>query len=267
MLSVTWRQLDSAVDDFRNGIFSWRLGHFLAWQDIKQRYRRSTLGPMWLTLSFGIQILSMGFLSAFLFTLPISKSLPYVCSGMLLWALITQIISDGASLFVSAARYITQIRSPLTVFLLQAVWRNVIISAHNAVIYVLVAVALFVIPGPSILLWPLGFALVLVSLSWMALVAAVLSARYRDVPVMITNLFAILFWFTPLMYFPEQLGRKRFIADYNPFTHIIALVREPLLGATPTLNDWLVVLALAVFGWAGAFLFFAKFRARIVYWL
>ena len=211
--------------------------------------------------------LSMGFLSAFLFMLPISKSLPYVCAGMLLWGLITQMISDGASLFVTTARYITRIKCPLTVFLMQAVWRNAIISAHNTVIYVVIAVIFVVVPGPSILLWPLGVALVLVTVSWMALVAAVLSARYRDVPLMITNLFAILFWFTPLMYFPEQLGSKRFIADYNPFTHIVALVREPLLGNAPTLDNWLVVLVLAVFGWAGAFLFFAKFRARIVYWL
>ena len=101
----------------------------------------------------------------------------------------------------------------------------------------------------------------------MALVAAVVSARYRDIPVMIQNILTILFWLTPLMYFPEQLGRRRFIADYNPFTHMIALVREPLLGGTPTLCDWLAVLGIAVFGWIGTFLFFARYRARIVYWL
>jgi ABC-type polysaccharide/polyol phosphate export permease len=267
MLSLTSSQLDSAIGDIRAGIFSWRLTHFLAWQDVKQKYRRSTLGPLWLTLSFGIQILTMGFLSAFLFTLPIAKSLPYVCSGMLLWSMITQVINDGANLFVSTARYLMQIKSPLTVFLFQTVWRNVIIAAHNAVIYVAVAVIFFVVPGSSILLWPLGAALSLIAISWMALVAAIVSARFRDVPIMLTNVLNILFWFTPLMYFPEQLGAKRFIADYNPFTHIVALVREPLLGGTPTLNDWLVVLAVAVFGWAGTFLFFARFRARIVYWL
>jgi ABC-type polysaccharide/polyol phosphate export permease len=101
----------------------------------------------------------------------------------------------------------------------------------------------------------------------MALVCAIVSARYRDVPVIIGNIIAVLFWLTPLMYFPEQLGRRRYIADYNPFTHMIALVREPLLGGAPSLNDWLVVLAMAVFGWIGTFLFFARFRARIVYWL
>jgi len=267
MRSLTLRQLDLALDDLRTGIGSWRLSHFLAWQDIKQRYRRSTLGPFWLTLSFGIQIFTMGFLSSFLFATAISKSLPYVCAGMLLWGLITQTISEGAGLFVSTARYLTQIKCPLTVFLIQTVWRNVIILGHNAGIYVGIAIFFFVIPSRGILLWPFELLLVLICLSWMALVCAVVSARYRDVPVMIANILAVLFWLTPLMYFPEQLGRKRFIADYNPFTHMIALVREPILGGTPTLNDWLVVLAIAVFGWVGTFLFFARYRARIVYWL
>lgn len=267
MLALTSRQLDTAVDDLRSGISSWRLGHFLAWQDVKQRYRRSTLGPVWMTLSFGVQIFTMGFLSAFLFGAALEKSFPYVCAGMLLWALITQTINDGAGLFVASARYITQIKCPLSVFLIQTVWRNVIIAGHNVAIYVAIALFFLVVPSPSMVLWPLGLLLVIMCLAWMALLSAVISARYRDVPQIITNILAILFWVTPLMYFPEQLGKKRFIADYNPFTHIIALVREPLLGNVPTLDDWLIVLALTVFGWAATFLFFARFRSRIVYWL
>lgn len=222
---------------------------------------------MWLTLSFGVQILTMGFLSAALFGSSISKSVPYVCAGMLFWSLITQMINDGAVLYVSSSRYITQIKSPLTLFLMQVIWRNVIVAAHNATIYILIAATFVVIPGPGLLLWLPGLVLVLICLSWMALVAAIVSARYRDIPLMIQNILTILFWFTPLMYFPEQLGRRRFIVDYNPFAHMIALVREPLLGGAPTLNDWLVVLAIAAFGWIGTFLFFARFRARVVYWL
>ncbi len=267
MLALTSRQLDSAVDDLATGLSSWRLSHFLAWQDVKQRYRRSTLGPIWTTLSFGIQIFTMGFLSAFLFGAELSKSLPYVCAGMLLWALITQILNDGAGLFVASSRYITQIKCPLTVFLLQTIWRNLIIAGHNVIIYVVIALFFIVVPSVSILLLPLGLLLVVICLSPMALVLGIVSARYRDVPLIVTNIITLLFWLTPLMYFPEQLGKKRFIADYNPFTHIIALVREPLLGGTATLNDWLVVLAITVVGWVGAFLFFARFRSRIVYWL
>ena len=101
----------------------------------------------------------------------------------------------------------------------------------------------------------------------MALIGGVISARYRDVPVIVTNILNILFWFTPLMYFPSQLGSKRYIADYNPFAHMIALVREPLIGGAPTLGDWLIVLVLTIVGWIGTFLFFARFRARIIYWM
>jgi len=267
MRALTFKQVTSAFDDLCAGLRSWRLSQFLAWQDIKHRYRRSTLGPIWLTLSFGIQMVTMGVLSSFLFSSPLEKSMPYVCAGMLLWFLITQIINDGAALFVSTSRYITQIKCPLTVFLMQVLWRNMFVAAHNVTIYLIVAVSLVIIPGPSILLWPFGVALVIICLAWMALVTAIVSARYRDVPVMIQNILNILFWFTPLMYFPEQLGSKRFIADFNPFAHMIALIREPLLGATPTLNDWLVVLAMSLIGWVGTFLFFARFRARIAYWL
>lgn len=267
MLALTWRQVNSAAEDLWIGIYSWRLSQFLAWQDIKQRYRRSTLGPIWLTLSFGVQMLTMGVLGSLLFGSELSKSLPYVCTGMLFWTLITQTINDGGALFVSTSRFLTQIKCPLTVFLIQTIFRNLIVGAHNATIYLLIAVPLGVFPGPSILLWPLGLSLVLICLGWIALVVAVVSARYRDVPLITQNILNILFWFTPLMYFPEQLGQRRYLADYNPFTHMIALVREPLLGSVPSLNDWLIVIAIAVTGWLGTFLFFARFRARIVYWL
>jgi ABC-type polysaccharide/polyol phosphate export permease len=193
--------------------------------------------------------------------------MPFICAGVLFWNMITQLIAEGASVFISSSSYMTQIRRPLTIFLIQALWRNVIMAAHNVIVYVIVAVVLVVVPGEGIILWPFGFVLVLACVSWIALVSGVISARYRDVPVIIANILNILFWLTPIMYFPSQLGSKQYIAEYNPFTHMLALVREPLLGGAPTLEDWLVVLILTVVGWIGTFLFFARFRARIIYWL
>lgn len=267
MIAVTHAQLAAAGADLREGARDWRLSRLLAWQDIKQRYRRSTLGPIWLTLSSGIQMLTMSMLSSFLFNAPVQKTLPFVCAGMLFWQFITGMINEGAALFVSSSGYITQIKCPLTVFVMQVVWRNLFIAAHNAVIYIIIAFVFGVIPSAAMLLWPLGLALDVMCMSWVVLFFATVSARYRDVPIMIQNFLNVIVWLTPLMYFPEQLGSKRYLADYNPFTHIIALLREPLLGGTPTLNDWLVVLSVAIIGWIGTLLFFARFRARVVYWL
>jgi len=260
-------QVEAAVMDLRGGIGAWRLGHLMASQDIKKRYRRSTLGPIWLTLSSAVQILTISFLSSFLFNLSLRRSLPFVCAGMLFWGMISQMINDGANLFLSTSSYLIQIKRPLTLFVIQAIWRNMIVLAHNSVIYIVVAIILVVIPGPAILIWPLGFVLDLLCLSWMMLFIAIVSVRYRDVPVMIQNILGIVFWFTPLMYFPEQLGSKQYIVEYNPLTHMIALLRAPLIGGVPTVDNWLVVLSVGVLGWIATFLFFARFRARVVYWL
>ena len=54
MIAVTHGQIVAAGMDLQEGVRDWRLSRLLAWQDIKQRYRRSTLGPLWLTLSSGI---------------------------------------------------------------------------------------------------------------------------------------------------------------------------------------------------------------------
>jgi lipopolysaccharide transport system permease protein len=260
-------QVEAAVVDLRGGIAAWRLARLMAWQDIKKRYRRSTLGPIWLTLSSAIQMLTISCLSSFLFNSSFRTTLPFVCAGMLFWGMISQTINDGSNLFLSTSSYLIQIKRPLTLFVIQSIWRNTIVLAHNSVIYIVIAIILVVIPGPAILAWPLGFVLNLLCLSWMTLFVAIVSVRYRDVPVIIQNILGIVFWFIPLMYFPEQLGSKRYIVDYNPLTHMITLLRAPLIGGVPSLDDWLVTLSVAGLGWIGTFLFFARFRARVVYWL
>ena len=267
MLQLTRGQIAVAIRDLRGGIGDGRLWHLLAWQDIKQRYRRSTLGPIWLTLSMAVQMLVMGSLFTFLFHASYGKFLPYVCAGMVFWALITQVINEGAMAFVSSMSYLMQVKRPLTTYIMQTVWRNVIILAHNFVVYVVIAVIYVVIPGESIILWPLGLLLVVLCISWMALLLGILSARYRDIPMIVQSLLGVLFWGTPLMYYPEQLGPAEYLVEFNPFTHVIALARAPLLGQVPTPTNWLVVAGLTLVGWAFTILFFARFRARIVYWL
>ena len=48
--------LSAAVRDIAQGIAAVPIWATLGWQEIRQRYRRSTLGPFWLTLSTGAMI-------------------------------------------------------------------------------------------------------------------------------------------------------------------------------------------------------------------
>ena len=61
-------------------------GH-LGWQDIRQRYRRSVLGPIWITISMAVTAIALGILYAGLFGNDLSVQLPYILVGFIVWAL------------------------------------------------------------------------------------------------------------------------------------------------------------------------------------
>src|SRR5689334_1527849 len=67
-----------AIKDLRDGICSIHLWPMLGWQEIRQRYRRSVLGPFWLTISTGTLIAGMGPLYGKLFGHDISTYFPYL---------------------------------------------------------------------------------------------------------------------------------------------------------------------------------------------
>jgi len=45
------------------------------------------------------------------------------------------------------------------------------------------------------------------------------------------------------MWKPELLQTRTYITDFNPFFHLLEIVRAPLLGAVPTTENYLVVCA------------------------
>src|SRR5476651_1306074 len=50
----------------------------LGWQDIKQRYKRSKVGPFWLTISMGVMIATIGLVFGNLFSSPMADFLPFL---------------------------------------------------------------------------------------------------------------------------------------------------------------------------------------------
>ncbi len=266
MLDLTRSQLERAGADLAASLAKWRLWNLFAWQEIRQRYRRSTFGPFWITLSMGVQIFVMGVVVSLLFHQPFQKSLPYVALGFIFWSMIQGMINDGAMAFVGSQGFILQINLPLGTYILQKLWSNVITMAHNLAIFV-VLVAIYALYSPTFLLFLVTLPLVVVALSWAPLLLAVASTRFRDLPAFVTNSFTLLFWATPIVYRPEQLGKHRFIADLNPLTYVLELLREPLLGNLPSKTALLAVIATGLVGWGVTFPFFARFRGRIAYWL
>lgn len=267
VLGIDRHGVVSAFEDIRGGLAAWRLWSLFGLNDVKMRYRRSTLGPFWATLSMAVVILVTAFVLSFLYNTPLRRFLPYICISLILWNQLTGMVTEGSHTFIASAEMILQVRRPLFVYVWQTLWRNLILGAHTLVVFFVVAV-IFGIFGISWVLAIPGFAVFFVNAAWITAMAAILSTRFRDMPLIVSNLFTVLFWLTPVLYEPHQaVGAMEKIVTWNPLFHILEVVRAPFLLSLPTLTNWLVAIATAIVGWALTILLFARTRKRIAYWL
>lgn len=260
-------QADSAWRDLFQGACMAYLWGRLGWADIRQRYRRSKIGPFWLTISMAVMVVSLGVLYAGLFRLKIANYLPFIALGLIVWTLISGVIIEGCMSFVAGEGIIKQVRLPLSIHVYRMVWRNFIIFCHNIVIFGLVAIFFAIWPGWVALLAIPGLAIISFNGVWAGLLLGLVSARFRDVPQIVTSIVQLAFFLTPILWKPELLPNRVIVVDLNPFFHLVELVRAPLMGQLPEISSWLAALVITLLGWIVTFVMYARYRWRIPYWL
>jgi ABC-2 type transport system permease protein/lipopolysaccharide transport system permease protein len=261
------QRLTLALSDIGRGLLMWRLWVQLGWNDILQRYRRSLLGPFWLTASTAIMVGALGFVYSKLFNIAIDEFIPFLFAGLMIWNLISSIITEAGSLFTGSESYIKQVRLPYSVYVYRFIWSKIIIFAHNVVIYFAVLLYFQISPGWIGLLAIPGLALLLLNGALTTLYIGMISARFRDIPQIISSFIQIVFFVTPIMWKPEVLRNHVYIAAVNPFQHLIEVARGPMLGTVPSELNYAVVFVITALNLLLAIAFFARFRSRISYWI
>jgi lipopolysaccharide transport system permease protein len=203
--------LTLSLADLKQSIASWRLWTLLGWLEIRQRYARSRVGPFWLTISMGVMITSLGVVYGTLFGQKMSEYLPFLASSIVLWGLFSQTIQEGSIAYINSASYIRQVPTPKLIFILQVVWRNMIVLAHNFVIVIGLLVIFGVKSWETLPMFIPGLLVFILNALWIAMVAGLLSARFRDLPQIIGALLQIAFYVTPIIFRPDALNRFSFI--------------------------------------------------------
>lgn len=240
----------------------------LGWQDIRTRYRRSALGPLWITISTAVTVAAMGPLYGALFARSPGEFIPHLALGLIFWAFMSGSINEFCDAFSGSAHYLKQVKLPLTIFVLRVIYRQFIILGHNILIYPVVMVLL----GKSVnlnIFWAIpGLLLVSVNLLWIGLVVAIFCTRYRDMHPVVGSVMSLMFFITPIVWQVDQLppGRAH-LADLNPLTILLELMRQPILGGVPAPMYWAVAAIAAVAGSVFAVALLARFRHRVAYWL
>jgi ABC-2 type transport system permease protein/lipopolysaccharide transport system permease protein len=256
-----------AISDLIDGVGKAPLWLALGWQDIRQRYRRSIIGPFWITATLGISILALGIVYSVLFHQPLQEYLPYVATGFLVWNMISALLTESCLVFIAAESTIKQLPFPLSTYVYRVLWRNLIVFGHNFIIYLIVALVFRINPGFGVLEIIPGLILILLNgLAW-SLIFGVLSARFRDIPQLVANVLQVVYFITPILWKPSMLGKAAWIADFNPFTYLIGIVRNPLLGMPLPLLGWAFMIGMTSISLVVAIAIFCRFRWRIPYWL
>lgn len=256
-----------AAEDIVEGAKRYELWLAMGIQDLRRRYRRSILGPLWLTLSLAILVAALGLLYGRLMAVPLERYVPHVALGFIVWQFIQGAMSDGCNVFIVNKGWITNVRTPLSLFVFRMIWEHLIAMGHNTLVYFAVALLFGIYPGATSLLVVPALILLVVNAVWVGLLFGTLCARFRDIPQIVQSLMRVALFVTPVIWIPDQLGERAYIALFNPFTYFVELVRAPLMGEVPSLLTWALALAVTAIGWALATLFFVRFRTRMAYWL
>ncbi len=261
------QRLQRAVDDLSSGFGLWRLAWALASGDIKERYRGSVLGPLWLTLSTALMLGMLGVLYAKLFRIDLASYLPWLSASLVIWGVLLQSVNDACITMTSSEGVIRQMPLPYTLHALRAVFRNALVAAHNLPL-ILIVLALFgIMPGWEALMAIPGLILLAFCAFWAGLLFGAVCARFRDIPPIIASIMQIAFFMTPIIWKPELVGHWQPWLPLNPFYSMMEIVRAPLLGRPFPLIEWVASLVYSGLLGVAAFALFARFRNRIAFWV
>ena len=239
----------------------------LGWQDIRLRYRRSNLGPFWITLSMSVTIYSLGVLYSHLWKTTVPDYMLYLASGLLAWALISSIVNESATVFLEARGYLLQMHMPFSIFVMRLLVRNFIIFFHNILAVFPLLIYYHLITWHLLLLIPC-LIIILMPMFVVSMTLGMINLRFRDIGQLVTSLMSLAMFLTPVMWVAANIPEKyQFIIRWNPFAQLVDLVRAPLMGECPTAHTIKIVLLIFVIGLFFMIRFLSKYRHRIVFWL
>lgn len=256
------------MSDFKEAITQNYLWRELSWNDVRARYRRSTLGPFWITLSMAVTISAMGPLYGALFNFDPSNFVPHLGLGLIFWAYMSSTITESCNTFIDAQHYLKQTKISFIVFVFRVIYRQLIVLMHNILLYPIIMLILGLGINWNILYVFPGLALVSLNLIWISILFSLFCTRYRDMLQVVNSIISLLFFVTPIIWKLEQLPEDRkYLAGWNLFSYFLDLLRSPLLGVEPRIDSWVVALYSAIIGFIFSFICFAKVKNRITYWL
>lgn len=214
----------------------WRyrdLVYFLAWRDVKVRYKQTALGVAWALLQ---PLVAMGIFTLFfgvLIKVP-SDGLPYALfayTGLLPWTYFANAASNASGSLVANTNLVSKVYFPRLAIPLSSVLAGLIDLAVGLGLFLLLLVAFGVTPTPNLVWVPAFVALTMLTALSVGVWLSALDVEYRDVRYAIPFLIQVWMFATPVVY-PASVVPEQYRALYglNPMAGVVEGFRWALLG-------------------------------------
>jgi ABC-type polysaccharide/polyol phosphate export permease len=240
---------------------------YLAWSDTKARYKKSVLGPLWPMLTNLIGIIGLSLVWSSLMGQNMSIFVPQLAIGLIIWQLISGVITDSPVAFVRQASLIKNVSIPIWFFAFRMLARHIINLMHNAII--IVGIVLYYSLPINSNLWMLlpSIALVIANLYWMIIIIGLVSARFRDIEHLILTIMPMIFFVSPVLYRADKIQIGLNIVWLNPFSYMIEAIRSPILGISPHPYTYPLLFALLIVGGGVAIWYQSAKGRQIAFWV
>jgi lipopolysaccharide transport system permease protein len=232
----------------------WRyreLLYFLAWREVKLRYRQTLLGVLWVVLQPLVTMLIFAVLfGRFAGLESRTGGVPYglyVFLGLMPWMFFSNAVTNSAFSLVANVNLVTKVYFPRLLIPLSAVGAGLVDAAISSALVLLLAIGFGVTPAPTTVLMPLFVIGVAVTATGVGALFSALTVAYRDVRYALPFLMQCWMFVTPVIY-PASLvpERWRWGLYLNPLAGYIGGVRAAVLGQPIVWSEIALSVALSV---------------------
>ena len=252
----------SVVGDFR----VWADVLFFAWSDNLNQYRRTFLGSLWAIIGLGIGSIGLGLVWSQLWNQPIEIILPRITIGFLIWYFIAGCITEGTGCIINNAIAINNNTLPLCFYPMLAFVKQVVKFGYSLILIIGLHIVLPLNSYEYIPYILLGFLINCWFLYVFMYFVGIMAARFRDLVPLILSTLPIVFFVSPVLFRPQQMGELAWLIWLNPLTYFITVLRDPLTGAPPQYFVILISIFMCSTVNAALLIVLKLKKSQIVFW-